>query len=121
MPDKLLYYRIRTNSITSKNRFKQVYTIRYIRLLYKYFKRNGVDKYKYEHYLQYIDNKKINDKKVIDKFNRYFNKYHNGKKDITEKKYITGFFKVFHAVLFSGYYRNSIIEKFKYTLIYYLK
>lgn len=52
--EKLLQYRIRTNSTTQKNGMKQSLTIRYIRSLYRERKRTNKDTYSLENYKLYL-------------------------------------------------------------------
>lgn len=53
--DILLHYRVRTSSVSGKNRFKQHLTINYIRERFMERLKKGFDTYSYENYLRYLE------------------------------------------------------------------
>lgn len=117
VPEKLLYYRIRENSITGKNKFKQIHTIRYIRDLYNKYKKTGIDNFNYSQYHHYLKLKKVEDKKTLENYKQYFKLYHTGINDIKNKKLFNGLVKVLSSIVCSHYYRTSILEKIKFYIV----
>lgn len=107
MRDVLLYYRIRSTSVSQSNKVKQLLTIWYIQDLYKQRKRNGVDFFSIENYEQYLFQNYAYDK-------LYCNKAQNDKviKDRIDylrcKKYffLERIILIIKLIIFSRFYRK---------------
>ncbi|MFC9597773.1 glycosyltransferase [Peribacillus butanolivorans] len=112
IPEKLLYYRIRKNSITGKNKLKQIQTIKYIRMIFNDYQKTGIDQYNYNNYIVYL--KKVEDKKTIRDFDNYYSIYQEGIGNIKNKRIIEGLKKVIPIIIRSKYFRLRILEKIKF-------
>ena len=75
IPKPLLLYRIRTESITGKNRLLQFETTRYIKKLYRVREKKGRDSYSWEHYNAYLKRHHVFDKKSQQRFNQAYTSY----------------------------------------------
>ncbi|MCY9140973.1 glycosyltransferase [Peribacillus frigoritolerans] len=112
IPEKLLYYRIRKNSITGKNKLKQMQTIKYIRMIFKDYQKTGIDQYNYSNYIDFL--KKVEDEKTIRDFDNYYSVYQEGLGNIKNKRIIEGLKKVIPIIIRSKYFRLRILEKIKF-------
>ena len=117
LKEKLLFYRVRENSITGKNKLKQIYTLEYIRKCYKYQKKHKNYIYDYDEYLSFLEMKRANDVSNNQKFNEYFERYHNGIKKLANKDYLKGIQDIIFVIISSTYYRNSIFNKVKFQIM----
>lgn len=111
MPEKLLYYRIRSNSITGKNKLKQIHTIKYIKEIFLKYRETGIDEYDYDEYAQYIQ--KVHNKRTVKDFNRYYLLYQEGLHDLKNKRITKGLKKIVPIIIKSKYFRGRFIEKAK--------
>lgn len=101
----LLKYRIRVNSITSTQNFKQIATIWYIQKLHKERLRFGKDSYSLDNYKKYLMKFKLEDMQFIKKCEaakEYKDKIDNMKKD---NKFIAAFMMLKLSVVNSFYRR----------------
>ena len=69
IPQKLLRYRIRNNSVSNCIRVKQYFTIKYCKQLYKERKKKGIDSYSKENYERYLYLHNVYNKKYCDNVN----------------------------------------------------
>lgn len=66
----LIKYRIRSNSITQKNKLRQMLTLWYINECFYERKRMGVDKFSLENYEKYLKKQGFFDEKYVTSFNK---------------------------------------------------
>lgn len=111
MPDKLLHYRIRSNSITGKNKLKQIHTMKYIKEIFLKYQETGIDEYDYDTYAQYIE--KVHNKRTVKDFNCYYVLYQEGLNDLKNKRVTKGLKKLVPIIIKSKYFRNRFIQKVK--------
>lgn len=109
MPDKLLYYRIRANSVTESKSFKQIATIRYIKQLYRQRKSKGSDMFSIFNYNSYIDSLKLNDKKYLIKCEK-FKKEKDNIAIIRRSNKILAMFKMLNLFIRSDFYRKVYMD-----------
>ncbi|NLN49325.1 MAG: glycosyltransferase [Clostridiales bacterium] len=114
IPEKLLYYRVRENSTTARNRLKQVYTIKYIQKVYNYYKKVGVDCYDHKEYLRYLSEKRVDDREIVEKFEQSYQEYHQAVKDLRNKQVIKGMKRIISVLISSDYYRSRIVEELRF-------
>ena len=114
--EKLLYYRVRSNSISNKNRYKQINTIRYIRKLYYDKRKNSLNSYNYNDYLKFLDDNGVNNPEAISKFLKSQEQLRQGKKYIKNKKIILGLFKIIKGIISTDYYIQNLPNKIKFTI-----
>lgn len=112
--EKLLYYRVRPNSITNKNRYKQINTIRYIRKLYYDKRKTSIDSYNYSNYLKFLDDNGVNDPETVNKVLKSLEQFSEGKKYIKNKEIFLGFFKIIKAITGTNYYIKNLPTKVKF-------
>ncbi|MBB6638161.1 glycosyltransferase [Cohnella thailandensis] len=113
VPEKLLYYRVRSNSITGKNKLKQYYTIKYIRKLFNSYNRNESDSYNPNSYKEYLKKKKVDNEKVQRKFEFYSDLFITGRMQMHEKSFLKGSIKVIIAIVCSNYHKYNIFSQIK--------
>ena len=116
LEEKLLKYRIRSNSTTSSKLLLQVLTMNYAKKLYKERKIDGEDHYSpldYENFLKnngYYDERYCNE---IEKKRLVFLRY---KAAVNKKKYIQGFVYLSGIVGQSKYFRNRFFTVLEFEL-----
>ncbi len=70
IPQKLLKYRVRNNSISQSIRVKQHFTIKYCKKLFKERIKKGTDSYSKENYEKYLRKHNVYNKKYCDNVNK---------------------------------------------------
>ena len=107
MEEKLLKYRVRSNSVTSKKKYQQICTLNYIRGLYRERKRTGSDSYSYENYQKYLKEWGVGQPREEEAFSRANQLICEGKLALKRRKVFSGFHKFLQAYLGSRNYRKN--------------
>lgn len=108
LPNYLIYYRIRQNSITMRHKYKQYCTCEYIRNLYRNSKR-GLH-FSEEGYYAYLVANNVNSQLANDDYTLYKNKYLEAKCQIKKGSIINGFRSMLDIILNSRYFRPHILQ-----------
>lgn len=116
MEEKLLYYRIREQSVTSKKGFQQLSTIDYIRHIYRERNRRGVDLYDYDGYLNYIKKLGVGNQEKENNFLLARDYVRVGKESAKDKKYIKAGFHLVRGFFTSNFYRRQLFLYFQRKL-----
>lgn len=114
--EELLKFRIRRNSTTSSKRLLQVYTMRYIKNLYRQRKKTGTDSYSEEDYQKYLASKKYfnNDyNNLIMKHRTYFQQYNDAK---TSGNYFKALFALTRTVIGCPYFAERILTTARFEI-----
>lgn len=80
--ERLLYYRIRNNGISSSNKYKQYLTQAYVKLLHQERIKKGKDSFSVENYTKYIELKRYDNRLISDKFLDSYTKYQQFKVEL---------------------------------------
>ena len=107
--EPLLKYRVRDNSITESNSFKQIATIRYIKRLYRERRSKGFDSYSIMNYNRYIETLKLNDEKYLAKC-QYFKKIKDKITIIKSTNKVHACFLMAYLFFCSDFYRRLYID-----------
>lgn len=111
----LIYYRIRSNSISGENRFKQCLTSEYQRKLYKERLGNPYsDSFSYKHYESYLSEHGLYNNEKIEFFLKAYSFFEGAFNCISKKRYLKGFINILKAMLYHSSMRTSIIKLFIY-------
>lgn len=114
MRDKLLMYRVRTASTTSRKKFMQICTLNYIMQLYDIKKKTDIDSYSYNEYLKYLENNGVFDLKKRNDFMNSLNLYQEGVKELKRKMVFSGTKKILLSLKRSNKLRITLKRKIKY-------
>lgn len=117
MSEELLLYRVRADSITNKNRYKQYLTIKYIRSNYNSIKKYGKDRYSQDNYIEYLKKHKVGDKRIEQEFLNNYNKYQGALDDIRKKKNIHSIIMLLQILLTSKIFRSDIYRGIKFRTL----
>lgn len=117
MREKLLYYRIRTESTTKKNRHKQQCTLNYIRNMHQQKQMNGEDIYSYDAYIKYLVQKGVGNETVEQDFLDNYNKYMSAITEIRKGKLLSGVNKAVQVIFCSKNYRPVPINSIRFALL----
>lgn len=118
LSEKLIQYRVRQASTTNQKRYKQSCTVEYIRILYQKSNMNG---YSYEGYLQYLENRGVNNPNANENFIENFERYIYAKKCFERRQFLCGSKALLYVAFCSKYFRPHLIRAIKYSLIAKLK
>ena len=113
MKEKLLKYRIRTNSVTNRKKYQQRCTLFYIRKLYGERRLTGNDSYSYENYLKYIEKCGVGNPKTENDFSKANQYILEGKQKIKQHRPISGTVRLVQAVLTSKSIRSQLLLSLK--------
>ena len=113
MHEKLIKYRVRSNSTTVQKRYKQSCTGEYIRSLYK----NNMSGYSYEGYLAFLEKKNANNADANEDFIQNAQRYADAKKQIRQGKVLQGIYGILKVLLCSRYYRPHIFNSLQIFVI----
>lgn len=106
LPEKLIKYRVRSSSVTVQQRYKQICTLNYIRMLYK--NKDSMSGYSYEEYLNYLKQNEAETDSANKDFSDNFNKYQNAKKKLKKGKLIAGIIDLRDVFFRSKYYKPNV-------------
>lgn len=114
----LIHYRIRANSISGENRFKQCLTSEYQRKLYKErFKNPYVDSFSYKNYESYLSDNGFYNNKKREFFLKAYSYFEDAFYYIAKKRYLKGVINIFKAMVYHSSMRTSIIKLFLYKFL----
>lgn len=111
--EKLLKYRIRSESVSLRNRAQQVSTITYIRNQYLKRLKTGKDAYSYSSYLKYLEKGNSLDVENNKGVNYYFNLLVKAQDRFDRKEYIKGLLLKLKVFLRCRILRKEYISKIK--------
>lgn len=114
--DKLLKYRVRSNSISNSNTMKQILTLNYIRKLYNKRKYYHKDNFNEEDYNNYLKSNGLGNKKIESNYYKYKKIEEQSIVNIKEKKYISGIIGLIKTLLGCKYIRNNCINGIKFRI-----
>lgn len=114
----LIKYRIRLNSITQKNKLKQLLTLWYIRKCFYKRKKNGLDEFSIENYEKFLKKQGFFEEKYIASFNKAKNikdkiDNYRGKKN---KKY-TRLLMMIYLFFINKFYRKEYFQIMKNKIL----
>lgn len=115
LDEYLLQYRVRSNSISNSQQFKQHLATLYSKTLYKQRINNGADLHSYEYFNKFINEKYSYDKDV--NYCIYSQKYNEGLRLIKTDKKIKGIFNILYSMLKSKYIFIRTLELVYYKLV----
>lgn len=108
MPDKLLLYRVRSTSTTSRKKYQQLCTLNYIRKLYKERQKNGSDSYSYDNYCQAMKSEGVGDSKTEKSFLYANALIGSAKKQKKNGQYFSAIAGYLKAMFVSKAYRHQL-------------
>ena len=111
--EKLLKYRMRPNSISGSNKYKQYLTINYIQELFIQRIKYGVDNYSLENYNSYIIKNEVDNIKKINELYKYTNKLIKAKNLKHQGHHIRSTILRIIVFLSSSIFRKSYIKKIR--------
>jgi glycosyltransferase involved in cell wall biosynthesis len=116
--EKLIYYRIRSNSISLSNPFRQYLYHKYAIKLYKQRIRNGNDEFSEENKQKFLENHDYFNEDNKNRFNKAFNMLYDGIYLVKNKKVISGIMKILYACgMHIEIYKELLLAiKFKFFL-----
>lgn len=88
--ERLIYYRVRPDSITGSQQLRLLLTEKYVRILHSERKKNGIDSFSFNNYLDYLDVNGYNDHNKRERFNDAANIFNDGIEQIKNKNYLVG-------------------------------
>lgn len=103
MNERVLKYRIRSESISRKNEYKQFLASRYVRMLYKQRTSKGLDCYSFSDYTSYLERHHFDSPKAIDKYKRCFSCYKMCMESVKKKQLFKSFVYAGASVINSFY------------------
>jgi len=118
LPDKLFKYRIREESISQKNKVKQITTWWYIQSLYWEREKRGIDCFSEENYHRYLEKQKVYDEKYCR--NELAARKRKSQVDILKgnNKYkVKRLMLMCLIFLNSSFYRKYYLKLFEYKII----
>lgn len=115
--DRLVYYRIRSNSITGSQSLRLLLTEKYVRGLQRERTKFGRDSFSFENYMDYLDRYGYNDEYKKDKFSEATDLFNSGITLISKKNFLLGLKNIINAVFID----KRIYIKLKNLFIYKLK
>ncbi|MBI6077503.1 glycosyltransferase [Clostridium perfringens] len=115
LDEELLFYRIRTNSISNKDKYKQYLIKQYQKQLYFDRKKYGYDKFSEENLKLFLENSSYSKKK--DAFNYGITVLDKGIRNLNNKKYITGIVYVLKSFTTSKAVMDEFFSTLKYKIL----
>lgn len=99
LDEPLLYYRIRENSISKSDKYKQYLINKYQKELYKRRLKNGDDEFSIENMKKFLDKFNYYDDKNRNRFNHAHQVFSNGIVKIKRKQYIGGLLQILGSII----------------------
>ena len=107
MVESLLFYRVRTSSITNKKKYQQLCTLAYIRYITSVREKTGKDKYSFDGYLAYMKKMGVGEKEIEQRFHNAQKYVEEGKQLIRDNKLLPGCIRILKGFFQSKFYRKQ--------------
>jgi glycosyltransferase involved in cell wall biosynthesis len=114
--ERLLYYRIRNESISNRDRYKQYLINKYQKKLYKERNKYGIDNFNNKNLELFLKKHNYYDVKYKEKFNSAIKIYDEGILLLKRKDYLKGILKLFVSIIKSKKNASRLISLFKYKI-----
>ncbi|MGX1262645.1 glycosyltransferase involved in cell wall biosynthesis [Rossellomorea marisflavi] len=123
LDEPLLYYKIRENGISQKNRYKQYLLSKYQRYLYKERKKTGKDSYNKENLHAFLEAHNYNNLKFRQAFNKSYASYEEGITKIKSRSFFEGVLLITRSICLNKSFLYVITNNFRYQFLkmYYKK
>lgn len=117
LDEPLLYYRVRANSISKSNKYKQYLYNRYQKSLYIKRKEKGIDDFTKDNLNFFLGKFKYFDVNYRERFNKAFVKLDKGIIKIKKKKFFIGSILIFSAIISHKEIANCFKDNLRYQII----